>query len=49
MHIMLVEDDSQVSAYASRGFTQAGHVVDVLENGVWTIELLGWKPEATTI
>ena len=33
MHIMLVEDDSQVSAYASRGFTEAGHVVDVLENG----------------
>lgn len=33
MHILLVEDDSSTAEYASNGLTQAGHVVDVLENG----------------
>lgn len=33
MHILLVEDDQSTADYASKGLTQAGHVVDVLENG----------------
>ncbi len=33
MHILLVEDDSSTAEYAANGLTQAGHVVDVLENG----------------
>lgn len=33
MHLLLVEDDSQMAEYAAKGFTEAGHVVDVLENG----------------
>lgn len=33
MHILLVEDDSSTAEYAAKGLTQAGHVVDVLENG----------------
>lgn len=33
MHILLVEDDQSTAEYASKGLTQAGHVVDVLENG----------------
>ncbi len=33
MHILLVEDDSSTADYAAKGFSQAGHVVDVLGNG----------------
>jgi len=33
MHILLVEDDKHTADYASRGFKEAGHVVDVLDNG----------------
>jgi len=33
MHILLVEDDSSTAEYAANGLTQAGHVVDVLDNG----------------
>jgi len=33
MHILLVEDDQSTAEYAANGLTQAGHVVDVLENG----------------
>lgn len=33
MHILLVEDDARTAEYASKGLTEAGHVVDVLENG----------------
>ncbi len=33
MHIMLVEDDPQMADYAARGFTESGHIVDVLDNG----------------
>ncbi|NND91083.1 MAG: response regulator transcription factor [Granulosicoccus sp.] len=33
MHILLVEDDSHTADYTARGFKEAGHVVDVLENG----------------
>ena len=33
MHILLVEDDSHTADYAARGFKEAGHVVDVLDNG----------------
>ncbi len=33
MHILLVEDDESTAEYAANGLTQAGHVVDVLENG----------------
>ncbi len=33
MHLLLVEDDSQMADYAAKGFTQAGHVVDVLGDG----------------
>ncbi len=33
MHILLVEDDSSTAEYAAKGLTQAGHVVDVLEDG----------------
>ena len=33
MHILLVEDDPQTSRYVARGFTEAGHVVDVFDNG----------------
>ena len=33
MHILLVEDDTHTANYAAKGFTEAGHVVDVLENG----------------
>lgn len=33
MHILLVEDDLESAAYASKGFTEAGHVVDVLHDG----------------
>jgi len=33
MHILLVEDDKHTADYAYRGFKEAGHVVDVLDNG----------------
>jgi len=33
VHILLVEDDLESAAYASKGFTEAGHVVDVLHDG----------------
>lgn len=33
MHILLVEDDTSTAQYAQNGLTQAGHVVDVFENG----------------
>jgi len=33
VHILLVEDDEQMANYAAKGFTEAGHVVDVLDNG----------------
>ncbi|MBX2839640.1 MAG: response regulator transcription factor [Gammaproteobacteria bacterium] len=33
MHLLLVEDDPQMAEYAAKGFTEAGHVVDVLEDG----------------
>ena len=33
MHILLVEDDARTARYAARGFGEAGHVVDVLEDG----------------
>lgn len=33
MHILLVEDDKSTAEYAANGLTQAGHVVDVLEDG----------------
>ncbi len=33
MHILLVEDDKHTADYACRGFKEAGHVVDVLDNG----------------
>lgn len=33
MHILLVEDDVQTLRYVARGFTEAGHVVDVFDNG----------------
>ncbi len=33
MHILLVEDDARTAEYASKGLSEAGHVVDVLENG----------------
>ena len=33
MHILLVEDDVRTAEYASKGLTEAGHVVDALENG----------------
>lgn len=33
MHLLLVEDDPQMADYAAKGFKEAGHVVDVLEDG----------------
>lgn len=33
MHILLVEDDPSTAEYAVKGLTQAGHVVDALEDG----------------
>lgn len=33
MRLLLVEDDTQMADYAAKGFTQAGHVVDVLADG----------------
>ncbi len=33
MHILLIEDDASTAAYAAKGLTEAGHVVDVVENG----------------
>lgn len=33
MRIMLAEDDRHTAAYTARGFKEAGHIVDVLDNG----------------
>lgn len=33
MRILLVEDDSQTARYVARGFSEAGHVVDLFDNG----------------
>ena len=33
MHILLAEDDPRVAQYVTRGFTEAGHVVDALADG----------------
>ena len=33
MHILLAEDDPRVAEYVTRGFTEAGHVVDALTDG----------------
>lgn len=33
MRILLVEDDARTADYVSRGFTEAGHVADVLRDG----------------
>jgi len=33
VHILLVEDDLESAKYAAKGFTEAGHVVDVLHDG----------------
>ncbi len=33
MHILLVEDDQRTAEYAAKGLTEAGHVVDTLDNG----------------
>ena len=33
MHILLAEDDPSVAEYVTRGFTEAGHVVDALADG----------------
>ena len=33
MHILLIEDDPSTASYASKGLTEAGHVVDVLADG----------------
>lgn len=33
MRILLVEDDKEVSRYVTRGLREAGHVIDVADNG----------------
>ncbi len=33
MHILLIEDDPSTASYAAKGLTEAGHVVDVVEDG----------------
>ncbi len=33
MRLLLIEDDSAVSAYVARGLTEAGHICDVLHDG----------------
>jgi two-component system OmpR family response regulator len=33
MHILLIEDDAATASYAAKGLTEAGHVVDVVEDG----------------
>ncbi len=33
MHILLIEDDASTASYAAKGLTEAGHVVDVIDNG----------------
>lgn len=33
MRILLIEDDIKTASYVSRGFAEAGHICDVLENG----------------
>ena len=33
MRILLIEDDIKTASYVSRGFTEAGHACDVVDNG----------------
>lgn len=33
MNILLIEDDKETAEYTANGLTQAGHVVDVVDNG----------------
>lgn len=33
MRILLIEDDIKTASYVSRGFTEAGHTCDVVDNG----------------
>ncbi|MEM5474421.1 response regulator transcription factor [Hoeflea sp. AS60] len=33
MRILLIEDDIKTASYVSRGFTEAGHTCDVIDNG----------------
>ena len=33
MRILLIEDDRKIAEYVTRGFTEAGHTCDVIENG----------------
>jgi len=33
LNILLIEDDKETAEYTANGLTQAGHVVDVVENG----------------
>lgn len=33
MNILLVEDDKETAEYATKGLTQAGHIVNAVENG----------------
>ncbi len=33
MHILLIEDDADTAAYVTRGLSEAGHVIDAIDNG----------------
>ncbi len=33
MRILLIEDDRKIAEYVTKGFTEAGHTCDVIENG----------------
>ena len=33
MRLLLIEDDQKIQAFVAKGFTEAGHVVDVVDNG----------------
>ncbi len=33
MHILLIEDDADTAAYVTRGLSEAGHVIDAVDNG----------------
>lgn len=33
MHILLIEDDASTASYAAKGLTEAGHVVDIVDDG----------------
>ena len=33
MRILLIEDDQKIQTFVTKGFTEAGHVVDVVDNG----------------